>query len=248
MAYFSIIRDRDNKRFDVVACHLNFWILPGILGRKFLLDVGIRIKAAEDGLTAFLVTLPVAVSGEGVMDLHDVLLNPGTAELVFGRPINIRGQTISYANVKDLDVGRISEKKSTQLEDWSDSRQSCCAWRIELADTLNAGQEQYLRFRFPVEHAGNLWLPKRTLLALNGALIDLRVADIRESQEARDWASFRDRIVPINKLNAFVVAPVSLHLRSASPMLKYVRLLEGLAWKPYIRRRTGIWRFERLVI
>ena len=78
--------------------------------------------------------------------------------------------------------------------------------------------------------------------------MDFRVADVREAQEAMDWASLQDKIVPIRMLNAFVITPVSLQARSASPDLRYTRLLEGNAWEPYIRRRTGLFRSRHLLI
>jgi hypothetical protein len=150
--------------------------------------------------------------------------------------------------VKDLKVGRVLAQKSAEVPVWSSRTKHCSVWKIDLASVLNRGEEQYVRLRFHIEGLGRRWMRKRSLLADNGAVMDFRVSDIREAQEAMDWAGLQDRIAGIGTLCAFVITPVSLQLRSVSPDLKYVRLLEGDAWEPYIRRRTGIIRSHQLLI
>src|SRR5579871_396565 len=248
MAYFAVVRDRDNKAFDVPVCHLNLWVLPSLIGHRFQFDVGIRIRANEDGLTSFLLALPFTVAKEGVEDLHDLLLNTETAQLIFGEPVVVNGATVSYGTIKDLKIGRIFAQKCTEVSQWSSRSKQCSVWKIDLASVLSRGDEQYVRLRFPVEGLGRRWMRKRAFLANNGAVMDFRVSDIREAQEAMDWASLQDRIVGIEALYAFVITPVSLQLRSASPDLRYMRLLEGDAWERYIRRRTGLIRSRQLLI
>ncbi len=248
MAYFAIVKDRDNKAFEVPICHLNLWVLPGLIGLCFQFDAGIHLRANEDGLTSFLLALPFSVAKDGIEDLHDLLLNRETAQLIFGEPVVVKGATVSYGTVKDLKVGRVLAQKSSEVPVWSNRTKHCSVWKIDLASVLNCGEEQYVRLRFHIEGLGRRWMRKRSLMADNGAVMDFRVADIREAQEGMDWAGLQDRIVGIGTLYAFVIAPVSLQLRSVSPDLKYVRLLEGDAWEPYIRRRTGIVRSHQLLI
>jgi hypothetical protein len=247
MAYFAVVKDRDNKAFNVSTCHLNLWVLPGFARRYFQFDVGVRIKAAEDGLTSFLLALPFIVLPSGVEDLHDLILRPDSAPLVFGEPVTVDGTKISYGDVTNLTVGRIHAQKSQAIKEWTSNKQHCSVWKIDLATTINKNEEQYLRFRFPIEQLGRRWLAKRSLLAHNGAIMDFRVADIREAQEAMDWASLQDKIVPITLLNAFVITPITLQARAVSPALKYTRLLEGNAWERYLGRKTGIIRSRQLL-
>lgn len=248
MSYFAVIKDRDNKALDVSTCHMNLWVLPGFVRRYFQFDVGLRIKAAEDGLTSFHLALPFIARASGVEDLHDLLLRHDTAPLIFGEPVTVDGTKISYGDVKDLTVGRIHAQKSYAIKEWTSNEQHCSVWKIDLATIINKNEEQYLRLRFPIDQLGRRWLPKRSLFANNGAIMDFRVADIREAQEAMDWASLQDKIVPITLLNAFVITPITLQVRSVSPALKYARLLEGNAWEPYIQRKTGIIRSRQLLI
>jgi hypothetical protein len=248
MAYFAVVKDRDNKAFDIPVCHLNLWVLPSLLGHCFQFDVGICIRANEDGLTGFLLALPFTVAKDGIEDLHDLVLSPEIAQLIFGEPVVVKGETISYGTVKDLKVGRIFAQKCSEVPVWSNRTKHCSVWKIDLASVLNREDEQYVRLRFHVEGLGRRWTPKRSLLANNGAVMDFRVADIREAQEGMDWAALQDRIVGIEALYAFTIAPVSLQFRSASPDLRYMRLLEGDAWEPYIRRRTGLIGSRQLLI
>ncbi|MGA8029714.1 MAG: hypothetical protein WB992_21430 [Bryobacteraceae bacterium] len=248
MAYFAVVKDRDNRALSVTTCHLNLWVLPGFWGHYCQFDVGLRVKAEEDGLTAFLLALPFIVRESGVEDLHDLLLRNDTAPLVFGEPVLVQGTQISYGGIQNLTVGRIHTQKSKEVAEWTDRANACSVWKLELASALMRDDEQYLRLRFPIGQLGRRWVQKRTLFAENGAIMDFRVADIREAQEAKDWASLQEKIVPIGTLNAFVITPVSLQARSASPDLRYTRLLEGNAWEPYIRRRTGLLRSQHLLI
>src|SRR4051794_19031999 len=115
MAYFAVVRDRDNKGLSIATCHLNLWVLPGFPGHYFQFDVGLRIKAEEDGLTGFLLALPFIVGRSGVEDLHDLLLRHDTAPLVFGEPVSLQGTQISYGEVKNLTIGRIQAQKSREV-------------------------------------------------------------------------------------------------------------------------------------
>jgi hypothetical protein len=165
MAYFAVVKDRDSKAFTVSTCHVNLWVLPGFVRRYFQFDVGLRIRAAEDGLTNFLLALPFIVRSSGVEDLHDLLLRHDTAPLIFGEPVMVDGTKISYGDAKDLTVGRIHAQKSQAIKEWTSNEKHCSVWKIDLAAIINKNEEQYLRLRFPIEQLGRRWLPKRSLLA-----------------------------------------------------------------------------------
>lgn len=248
MAYFAVAKDRDNKAFSVHTCHLNFWVLPGLFRPYYQFDVGLRLIAEEDKLTSFHLALPFTVRSSGVEDLYDLLVQQDTAPMVFGEPVTIQGNTLSYTGAQALQVGRINAGRSREVTEWTSKKQHCSVWRIDLGTEMNKGDERYFRFRFPIDGLGRRWLSKRSLFAVNGAIMDIRVADVREAQEAMDWRSLQDKILPIPLLNAFIITPMSLQARSVSPALKYTRLLEGTAWEPYLRRKTGMLRSRQLLI
>lgn len=106
----------------------------------------------------------------------------------------------------------------------------------------------YLRLRFAVANPGQVWIWKRSLLARNGALVDIRVSELRETVTVPDWMAFQDDIVPIKRLNCFVIAPAFLQARAISPQTQYMRLLEGRVWERYLGRPAEWFDRRRLII
>ena len=121
--------------------------------------------------------------------------------------------------------------------------------RIALASQLAKGEQAYVRFRFETRRVGRLWSRKRFLLARNGAVVDLRVADVREIVHATaDAASILERVIPIDRLFVFVIAPASLQQQTASPTLQYMWLLEGRDWEDYLGRVAYFFRRARKMV
>jgi hypothetical protein len=105
-----------------------------------------------------------------------------------------------------------------------------------------------LRVRFAVSSVGRSWNWKRFWLARCGALVDVRFADLREAWNVPKGNELKDRIVPIEQLNFFVVAPANFHLLVTSPPVHYIRILEGKAWEKYLNRKTNLFSSEKLCI
>jgi hypothetical protein len=244
MAFFAIIRDHDDS-FEVLQCHINIWCLGGIFGHSnFVWDVGLRLKGTVDKkVTKIYLALPFSADGSGVEDLHDRLIHQHTAEIVFGSPVKIDGDEITYDDVPVV-LGRVDTSK--RIEDKCGPDYSF--WEIAIAPTLAKDKELYVRVRIPIACCGSTWVWKRSLGRKNGALVDLRVSDVREAVAVGTWGSFKDRIVPIQTLNLLVIAPDFLQMRAASPTLRYMRLLESRAWENYLGRSPSLLGRRRLII
>jgi hypothetical protein len=229
---------------STTQCHINLWCLGGILGRtNFYWDVGLRIRGTDQKEIARIsLALPFATDADSVRDLHDQLVDNKTAELVFGNPVSISGSVPNYDG-SPVELGRIESPRLITQK----SGQTHSLWEIGLAPPLKNSSELYIRLRFVLKGCGRTWVWKRSLWRKNGALLDLRVSDVREGVALSDWASLRMRIVPVDKLNLFVIAPAYLQARSISPELRYMRLLENSAWENYLGRIPNS-SGERLII
>lgn len=257
MAYFAVVRDAYDDDFNVVACHVNLWALSASLKRRiFWCDVGLRLRGGAREISKLSLALPFRTEDNGVEDLSDVILEQKVAELVFGKPVRIDGSTINYSsagaggqdvttslNVLSIIRGETEINQSLSGDDF-------CYWTLKFARPLrHNGLDSYLRVRFHVRNADRIWSWKRTCMLKNGALVDLRVTDVRGSfVAARDWNTFRERIVTIPQLNMFVIAPSWLQPRAASPEYHYMRLFEGRVWEPYLRRLVDLKRKEKLTV
>ena len=244
MAFFAIIKDHDDS-FEVLQCHINIWCLGGIFGHSnFVWDVGLRLKGTTDKkVTKIYVAFPFGTDSNTIEDLHDRLIHQHTAELVFGGPVKIDGDQITY-DERPVALGRIDSSKRVEEKCGSDYS----FWEIAISPPLAKDKELYFRIRLKIARCGSTWVWKRSLGRKNGALVDLRVSDVREAVAVGSWGAFRDRIVPIDKLNLLVIAPDFLQMRAVSPVLRYMRLLESRAWEYYLGQSPNILDRRRLII
>lgn len=248
MGFFAVLRNPDDPNFEVIHCHLNLWSLGGLLShRRFLWDVGLRLRADENtNLSRLQLAIPFSTRGNGIDDLQAEVLNPQIAQLIFGGPVDVAGTTISYEALNPVNVVRAPKTQASL--DMARSHLGFSIWNLQFTPAIVAGSESYVRVRFEVRHLGRTWIWKRSGLAKNGALIDLRIAEIRETWDVPDADVLQDQIVPIQNLFLFVIAPTSLQLRATSPPLRYMRLLEGRAWEPYVGHATDIRRSGKLMV
>lgn len=243
MAFFAVIRESDDS-FDVLQCHLNLWCLGGLLGRtRFLWDVGLRLRGTSKKTSRICLALPFGTADDTAKDLHNELKHQNTAELVFGNPVDIIGERITYDETP-VNLGWI--ESSRRIAD--KSAQNPSLWEIHFTPQIDNSTEVYLRMRFHVNDCGQTWVWKRSPFHKTGALIDMRVSDVRETVAGGNWARYRDRIVPIQKLNLLIIAPDYLRVEAVSPPLKYMRLLESLAWENYLGRAPNARRSRRMII
>jgi len=246
MGFFAVVREQDQP-FEVELCHLNLWSLSGLFRRAFFWDVGLQLKADDNkSLSKFSLALPFSTESGGMKDLSDSLKSPEVSELIFGTSVSISGSEIRYTKEDgtfDLVLGQISETDSDREKKRSGTTFSY--WNLTLAEPIPVGERRYIRIRFEVYNLGRTWIWKPFK---RGAIIDLRVADLRETISLQPWNDLKSRIIPIADLYLFVVAPSWLQHASSSPSLKYMRLLEGRVWENYLGRKTDFFRLEKMVI
>jgi hypothetical protein len=254
MGFFAVVRTNPTDDFSVVECHINLWCLAGLLKRRvFFFDVGLRLRAGVRDVSTIEMALPFGIYGKeanGFEDLQPLFRDDAVCQLVFGRQVDREGQKLRYQSSNsgpteiqtvDLDIAQCKRLDEYSGHDFS-------YWSLKLSSNIKRNPDSYIRLRFRVRNAGRTWIWKRSGLAKNGALIDLRVTDIRETTVEESWMAFRDRIASIEMLNFFVIAPSWLQLRSSSPSHHYMRLFEGRIWEKYLRRAVDLRRNEKLVI
>ncbi len=226
MSYFAILHETP-EFITVTHCHVNLWLLKG----RLFFDVGIGLRANRAVSRSLNMTLPFKVSG--YTDIHAVLKDPTTSELVFGQAVSVTGDgVITILDGKSISSG---EKLTTtglvaaphERADLSTGEGS--VWTIELDREIPIEDCIYFRARFVVEDGGVAWQTHE-----GGYLLDFRVADTRGTSIAPTWKGLESNIVKIPALNAFVIVPAVLPVRNSHPPFRYVRLLEGKPWANYL--------------
>jgi len=249
MGFFAIIKESSDNPFVVSDCHINFWSLSGFLARRFYWDTGLRLTNTSSApLKRFQVALPFGTERNALSDLHDVILNTKVAELLFSRSVNVgAGDTLEYRpELGPIKVGIVAPTDATRDE--TRSGRDYSLWTLTLATEVQPGGQTYVRFRFAVSNTGRLWNWKRWGVSRFGAVVDARIMDYREAWNVKDGASLKSRMMPVENLNLFVIAPVKYQLKATSPSVHYLRILEGRAWETYLGRATSLLRREKLAI
>lgn len=121
-------------------------------------------------------------------------------------------------------------------------------WRIKFPQVVSSTRDSYVRIRFRLLRSEKLWEWHKCAFVRNRAVVDFRVADARGVTAVPNANALVRRLLPVERLNLFVIAPFWLRMRFASPNLEYTRLFEGAIWEKYLDRATGLWRTDKLVI
>jgi hypothetical protein len=257
MGCFAVIGDPEEPTFKVTACHLNFWTLPGLFGRRvFLWDVGLTLEtdSEEKGLSKIGLLLPFGTEPEAFKDLSEEILDPNTARLIFGKSVGVDGKVISYTGNPPrppLKIVRvISASRDEEFEkDKRLRRANLSLWTIQFASKIKKGEKSYVRLRFRMRTVGRNWI---WMGSNKGALIDIRVADIREivvpAEGGAKLEAYGERFVAIENLRIFVIASAQLVFRATSPALHYMRLFEGRVWEKYLVRAVDLRRSNKLMV
>ena len=243
MGFFAATSRRSTVPYAIEACHLSLWILPRpwhkAWGHSFFFDVGLRIRPRGD-LRRLRVAVPFDCKAGDLHDLSVAVLDTEFAPLIFGRPVSVVGDRVSYDGT-GLGAERIEDRVVTVSESGSSPEPETAndvgfsTWTIELADHARAGEATYLRFRLPIRKPLRIWNSKGWGFAKRGAIADLRVSDIRESLLLGEGRTEAQHIIPIEKLFVFVIAPIQFVPKHVSPPLHYSRLLEPKVWRNYLR-------------
>lgn len=81
-----------------------------------------------------------------------------------------------------------------------------------------------------------------------GARVDFRVCDVRESHARVDERHLRQFVMPINQVNAFLMASPDQQLSAHSPNFRYLRMLEPRVWGSYLKSATHFGGVRGLVV
>lgn len=255
MSFFSVIREKSSGDFEVEECHINLWSLSSIFSRRsFVCDIGLLIKA-KDAQTVNKIQLVLPFGSynnsreDSIIDLSPLVLKFTTAQLLFGNvdSVDEAKSIISYESSnqirRELNVVGVNENQCERINILSGNNYSF--WSITLSSDIPPNVDSYLRIRFRVRDVNPVWKWKRSK---TGSLVDLRVADVRGSVVNKNWSNFHDRIIPIQKLNLFVIASSLLQPKTISPPCYYMRLFEGKEWLPYLKRKIDLFSKENLII
>lgn len=249
MGYFAVLKPSDanaNATFTITRCHINVWVLRSFVpGRRLLyFDLGLAISATgSQPIEAVELLLPFKVEDgykwdqfKGCLDLHDTLLHPETAELIFGEPVTVSGtspdHSLKLKSGDEFHLRHVDTANMTAIEQ-PDKLHRSSHYRVPLASPLAPGSEVYVRFRLRVFANRPLLTPRSPF---GGVILDFRIADVRESRDRAREVTVRPRIVPIKVVNFFAMLPDQYQLLTASPQPRNMRILETRAWSTYLQR------------
>jgi hypothetical protein len=247
MGFFGVAPEPNRGTFAAIECHVNLWVLGLLFWRTdFVFDVGLQLRATgDDPVSAIKLAIPFGTVSDSLEDLSDRVRDLRNSGLLFGKPVQLTPTTIDYgAGVLDL----LRVLRTSARRDDTASQKDFSVWHLTIEPTLLPGRSAYLRVRFHIANAGRAWIWKRSLLARNGALVDLRVADAREAWNVPDGQALAARLIGIERIRLFVIASWQWQLRSTSPPVHYIRMLEGRAWERYLDRATSLFAAPKLVI
>jgi len=234
----------------VEQCHINFWSLGALFRRVYVCDVGLQLKAppGEAPVQEIRLLLPFEAESRGFTDLYSIMSVHENFKLVFGEPL----ETLSSnpPTYKTTSATYRLQRLSTTESELKASRGTAAATigTLRLTSAIPPGETAYVRLRLRVGKRARVWLWQRQFFVRRRALIDLRVADLRESLIDRTLVELEDRILPVAELYMFVIADWALQHRVSSPPLRHIRVLEGRVWEPYLNRATDLRRKGKLVI
>jgi hypothetical protein len=259
---FAILRARDkgdrSAGFEVEQCHVNLWALGGF-GTTFYFDVGLRLKASSGPLESFDLILPVRPVADWWQPLDKTLGDARNLALIFGKEVKSTGAVAQHTLTLDYDapkrpavlvhaIDTISDVVSSAGQAGGGGKRQFTVKTVTLSQAITAGKEGYVRFRLEAAATGRLWAWTRSLGLKTGALIDFRVADVREVLVDSQSGSLISRVVDIKELFVFVVAYANLRHHASSPPLHYIRPLEGVDWESYLDRRIGFRPHAKMLI
>jgi hypothetical protein len=244
MGFFAVLAAPTelNVTHRILRCHLNLWCLPGLFRRSYFWDVGLDIQVGDGAFSTFQLAIPSRTTPR-YRDLIGKVQNPAIAQMIFGKPVAVSDGILEYGTTR-VSLTRIG---SAELEE-KESGSSFSLWTLRTDKPIPPGARVYMRFRFEAQSVGRCWQWKRFLASRYGALVDVRFSDVREAWNVKEGDALKGRILPIESLNFFVVAPARYHLTTTSPAVHYIRILEGRSWEEYLERKTAILGTEKLSI
>jgi hypothetical protein len=243
MALFAVAHPRQGQeQFQVERCHVNLFLLRNRFGfSRFYWDVGILIRSiSNEADVQIQLALPFGTDDASFEDLSDKMVDPAVATQVFGERVTVSGRDVRVPSYGEaFKIASISADSASKLEKLSDSRRSIWEIKVPVAE----GARTYARMRFHVLISDAMWEWRPNAFVCDGALVDLRVSDIR-GVAGKEWFALSERIAEIPYLNVLLIVPADLRLAVAYPTAKYARLIEPAVWEAYLRKKCR----ERLTV
>lgn len=242
MGFFAVSSLGTQTSLEIAACHISLWVLPKpwyqLFGYNFCFDIGLRFRSTEP-VRRIRIVFPFDSRQAHATDLSSIVLDEDFSPLIFGRPVTVIEDHVSYDGpLKGKDriddrVIAISPENSSS-ETVLPENPGFSIWTIELSEPTKNDEWTYIRFRISVKNPWRVWAHKGWGLAKRGAVVDLRICDIRESLLLGHGRSESTHLVPIKHIFLFLVAPSYFVPNHFSPSLHYSRLLEPKVWEKYL--------------
>lgn len=252
MGFFAVLSNGGDglARPSVEKLDVNFWVLPGLFARTlFLCDIGILLRAGTEDLTKFTLAVPFRTEDGDCRDLMPRMVNsPLDFRLIFRTPLQSSPQGTQFFTDDQTTVRVHSLDGNETKRDTTNSTDNLSIWNVAIEGKVQAGDVGYLRLRLEVRGTGRLWTWVSTVKGRARAVIDFRVNDLREAVAAPINITWDQRVLPVKKLNAFVMVPAIWELRRIAPDPEYNRLLEGLVWEHHLDRAINLVRQSKLVV
>ena len=233
-------------------------------------------EVAPSALEILIPVGPDPKDKHGVRDLVPQVREQPAAQLVFGEPVSVEskggltcirvpttgGHTVQYDYPLVLTEIATPEVEVVEAGDLWRVRLPFQAPLMKVLPSTSPSSstppqpsaavelvEHYVRFRVDIDARGSVWVWKKhgPLLPKTGALVDLRVADLRDPVTASGGKIDEGRVLPARWVNIFVVAPQWLQHKVATD-LRSIRLLEGAIWQPYLNRKLNSRRRGKSVV
>jgi hypothetical protein len=243
MGTIVVYKDPDSQDNDprIDECHVNLWVLPALMGTRYLLDLGFYLenRGTSGSLQKLRLVVPMA-DPEPYCLVSRMEAKPQSWDVIFSPTSRV----IANRAVRKAVTLEKQEELSKKLEKHS-------VWRLTLSPTsLQPHETGYVRTRF-----GSYTRPAcLERIRVSGGLssedrLDLRLYDWREIAELQEVAThFRDLVVPVEKSFVYVVAPRVRTVDLCSPSLAYIRVLEDRLWRLYLGRRLSFCRSARKML
>lgn len=248
MSFFSVLKVDGSTQFSVSKLDINLWVLPGLLSQEVLLcDIGVRLQLVGqvDSATPLIfdLSLPFYTYPDGLTDLIPHIRDqPTLFNLIFGETGSSPqpdGDSWVYNDgdgvvlLQSLDLDDCSQRLIAEKSVFS-------LWRISVGRAIvPENSVVYMRFRFRIRKGGLTWSWQKGERRRSHAICDLRVNELRDKPQLDKSPDFANRTMPIARVNCFTVVPARHKAGRISPAPKYVRILEGEAWAPYLLRRLS---------
>ncbi len=216
----------ESAKIKIESVHLNLWVLTSITpDPECFLDIGLRFNVSEP-LTKFKVDIisDVSLSGSLADSIVEKFTDQATASLVFGEEVTLHG-TGELERHGGQRLKLISAKPSID-----DKKLSIL---LEGPFEHLANDSYYTRVRVQLANPANLINIGWSLPFICRYLIDMRINDPRQTKLSSN------HMLSIERVQFFLVAPVTFLPTIITPNPKHIRSLESKQWKDYLGRPPG---------